>query len=119
MSRLFDPLRSTRRMLPTLIGACAVVYFGYHALQGERGVMTLMTLMSLERRLDQAEIDFQAVESERLALERNVELMRPGSLDRDMLEERARAVLNYARPDELVIMRDDLVDAGAQDSELN
>jgi cell division protein FtsB len=116
MSRLFDPLRSTRRMLPTLIGACAVVYFGYHALQGERGVMTLM---SLERRLDQAEIDLQAVESERLALERNVELMRPGSLDRDMLEERARAVLNYARPDELVIMRDDLVEAGDPDSGLN
>ena len=92
-------------MLPTLLGVCAVVYFGYHALQGERGVMTLM---QLERRVDQAEVDLRAVEAERDALERNVELMRPTSLDRDMLEERARVVLNYTRPDEVVIMRDEL-----------
>ena len=105
MARLLAPIRSTRRMLPTLLGVCAVVYFGYHALQGERGVMTLM---QLERRVDQAEVDLRAVEAERDALERNVELMRPTSLDRDMLEERARVVLNYTRPDEVVIMRDEL-----------
>ena len=105
MARLLAPIRSTRRMLPTLLGVCAVVYFGYHALQGERGVMTLM---QLERRVNQAAIDLRAVEAERVALERNVELMRPTSLDRDMLEERARVVLNYTRPDEIVIMRDAL-----------
>ena len=105
MVRLFDPLRASRRMLPTLIGACAVVYFGYHAVQGERGVMTLM---SLERQVAQAEVELAAVAAERDALERNVALMRPTSLDRDMLEERARVVLNYARPDEIVIMRDEL-----------
>ena len=92
-------------MLPTLLGVCAVVYFGYHALQGERGVMTLL---QLERRVDQAAVDLRAVEAERDALERNVQLMRPTSLDRDMLEERARVVLNYTRPDEIVIMRDAL-----------
>lgn len=105
MARLLDPIRSTRRMLPTLIGACAVIYFGYHALQGERGVMTLL---SLERRLAQSQIELASVEFERKAIERSVELMRPTSLDRDMLEERARVVLNYARPDEVVIMRKDL-----------
>ena len=92
-------------MLPTLLGVCAVVYFGYHALQGERGVMTLL---QLERRVDQAAVDLRAVEAERDALERNVELMLPTSLDRDMLEERARVVLNYTRLDEIVIMRDAL-----------
>ncbi len=105
MLRLFEPLRSARRLLPTLIGACAVFYFGYHAVQGERGVMTLL---SLERRLDNAEIVLQAATAEQAALERDVELMRPSSLDRDMLEERARVVLNYARAGEMVIMRDDL-----------
>ena len=105
MVRLLAPIRSTRRMLPTLLGVCAVVYFGYHALQGERGVMTLL---QLERRVDQAAVDLRAVEAERDALERNVELMGPTSLDRDMLEERARVVLNYTRLDEIVIMRDAL-----------
>ena len=58
--------------------------------------------------MDQAAIDLRAVRAEQEALERNVELMRPTSLDRDMLEERARVVLNYTRPDEVVIMRDEL-----------
>ena len=37
-------------------------------------------------------------------LERRVSLLRPESLDRDMLEERARAVLDLARPEERVIV---------------
>jgi cell division protein FtsB len=37
-------------------------------------------------------------------LERRVALLRPESLDRDMLEERARAVLNLARPEDRVIL---------------
>jgi cell division protein FtsB len=37
------------------------------------------------------------------ALERLVSLMRPASLDRDMLEEQVRLVLNYTHPDDVVI----------------
>ena len=37
-------------------------------------------------------------------LAEQVALMRPDNLDPDMLEERARIMLNYVRPDELVII---------------
>jgi cell division protein FtsB len=105
MRRLFAPVRATRRHLPSLIGACAVIYFGYHALQGERG---LMTLLALQHKVAEVQIELHTVADEKATLEKHVELMRPQSLDRDMLEERARAVLNYTRPDEVVIMRDNI-----------
>ena len=38
-------------------------------------------------------------------LERDVALLRPESLDPDMLDERARAILNLAHPDDLVMMK--------------
>jgi cell division protein FtsB len=102
MRYLRDLFRSSRRSIPTLLGVCAVVYFGYHAIQGERGVMTLL---SLERQIAQAEIDLQAAQAEEALLERHVALLRPQSLDRDMLDEQVRLVLNLAHPDDLVILR--------------
>ena len=38
-------------------------------------------------------------------LERDVALLRPESLDPDMLDERARASLNLAHPDDLVMLK--------------
>ena len=38
-------------------------------------------------------------------LERDVALLRPESLDPDMLDERARAILNLAHPDDLIMMK--------------
>jgi cell division protein FtsB len=37
-------------------------------------------------------------------LERRASLLRPDHLDPDMLEERARTILNFARPDEIVVI---------------
>jgi len=38
-------------------------------------------------------------------LERDVALLRPESLDPDMLDERARAILNLAHPDDLIMLK--------------
>ncbi len=43
------------------------------------------------------------MQEEQEILERRVQLLRPDSLDPDMLEERARKVLNFAKKDEVVI----------------
>lgn len=40
----------------------------------------------------------------RVALERQVELMSDGSLERDMIDEISRYQLNMSKPDEIVIM---------------
>lgn len=43
--------------------------------------------------------------AERQELERRVALLRPESLDPDMIDERARASLNVVQPQELAILR--------------
>ena len=83
---------------------CMVVYFGYHALQGENGVMTLL---SLERSIASVQIELATAKTEEERLAHHVALLRPQSLDRDMLDEQVRLVLNLTHPDEIVIFWDE------------
>ncbi len=80
---------------------CLVAYFGYHAVQGERG---LLAWLAVDQELAQARATQSALAETRTNLERRVTLLRPDSLDRDMLDERAHAILNYGREDEVIIL---------------
>ena len=84
------------------LGIAIIVYFGYHLAHGDRG---LVAWRELSQRIEQTEAAARQVAAERSELERRVALLRPDSLDRDMLDERAREVLNRAHPDEIVILR--------------
>ena len=100
MVSLRERLRRSGRHLPGLVGMCAVVYFGYHAIQGDRG---LLTMIKLQNRISSIEAGLVVTRVEEAGLERRVSLMRPASLDRDMLEEQARLVLNYTHANDVVI----------------
>ena len=90
-------------MLPPLLGALVFSYFAYHAVEGDRG---LRSWLKLRQEIADAKSSEAELAAERERLERRVALLRPESLDRDMLEERARAVLNLARPEDRVILLD-------------
>ena len=90
-------------MAGPLMVACILAYFGFHAIQGERGILTWLQLDHQIRRTAQA-LETSRVEESRL--ERRVALLRRDNLDPDMLDERARAVLNLAAPGEIVIFTD-------------
>jgi cell division protein FtsB len=77
-------------------------YFGYHLQIGEHG---LKARADLERRKEVLEGELAGLQEVRQRLERDVALLRPESLDPDMLDERARALLNLAHPDDLVMMK--------------
>lgn len=98
MGRFWDMLRSPRRLLPPLAGACAVAYFGYHALLAGNDIA------SLEHRIEQAESALTAAKDEEERLAHRVALLRPQGLDLDMLDEQARFMLNLAHPDDVVIL---------------
>jgi cell division protein FtsB len=93
--------RSARAALGPVLGFCVVGYFAYHSFEGERGLYAYLRLTEEVRTAREHRDDVRA---ERIALERRVALLRADSLDRDMLDEQARALLNYARPDEIVIL---------------
>ena len=77
-------------------------YFGYHAVEGDYGHHALQNLKAQEIDLGD---QLARLKDERRALDRRVALMRPESLDPDMIEERARRALNVARVDDIVILR--------------
>lgn len=99
---VFREIKNRARLIaaPVVI-FCLVAYFGYHAIQGERG---LLAWLSVKQELTQARATQTALTETRADLERRVTLLRPDSLDRDMLDERAHAILNYGREDEVIIL---------------
>jgi cell division protein FtsB len=98
-----DELRKRARYIAApVLGACLMGYFCYHLVQGERG---LIAWLHLTNEIRDAKQQAAAVHEEREALERRVSHLRTESLDLDLLDERARATLNVARPDEVVILK--------------
>jgi len=89
-----------KQNLIAIIGFCLCFYFSYHAMLGERSYLRLITL---EREVAKVEAEYEVYYAQRSALERRVVMLRPGSIDPDLLEERARYVLGYARPDERLV----------------
>jgi cell division protein FtsB len=79
----------------------AVAYLGYHIFEGDRG---LKASWSVEQRLAKAEAERKTLMAERVRLENRVGLLREGSLDRDMLDERLRQMLNLVQPNDVVIL---------------
>jgi len=87
-------------VLPVL-GLGALAYLGYHFFEGERG---LRASWSVEQRLARAEAERKALAAERKRLESRVGLLREESLDRDMLDERLRQMLNLVQTNDIVIL---------------
>lgn len=84
-----------------VLGVSLMCYFGYHLVQGERG---LLAWLQLTQEVKLAKTQLAELDQQRSALDRRVSLLRPEHLDRDMLDERARATLNLAGPHEIVIL---------------
>jgi cell division protein FtsB len=95
--------RSVQALIGPVIGAALTGYFGYNLVIGDRG---LEAWRRQTQELQSEEAHLAALQVERKALDRKVSDLSPEHLDRDLLDERVRATLNLAAPNELVIMRD-------------
>ncbi|MDP6804373.1 MAG: septum formation initiator family protein [Rhodospirillales bacterium] len=99
--RLIGELRHRARyVVGPFLGICAAAYFTYHAIQGDRG---LMAWARLSHDVETLRSEREGLARHRAALEHRVKLLHPESLDPDMLDERARVMLNFGYPNELVI----------------
>jgi len=93
---LFRP----RQILAPVIFATVFGYFGYHLVNGDRG---LLALVHLQRENQIADQNLAEAEATRKIWELRVSELRNQSLDPDMLDERARILLNYARKDDVIV----------------
>ncbi len=76
-------------------------YFGYHATQGDLG---LISYLHLTKQIEELEIKAADTAAARAELEHRVALISPvGGVDPDLLDEKARYVLGFAHPDDIVI----------------
>jgi cell division protein FtsB len=91
--------RFGRLVLPAITVAF-LSYFGYHSVHGDFG---LEGMEGFERQRVQRQARLDVLVRHRQMLEKEVALMSDGSLERDMLDEKARFTLNLSRADEIVI----------------
>ncbi len=83
------------------LGCCALLgFFAWHAFKGPRGFGYREKLVAEAVKL---ETGLTAITKRRDNAEMRVKLLRPDSVDPDMLDEMARQTLNLARPNEFII----------------
>ncbi|MGN7291295.1 FtsB family cell division protein [Rhizobium sp. SAFR-030] len=92
--------RKLGRLVLPAITIAFLGYFGYHSVHGELG---LIATEKFERVRLERSADLAKLVERREALERQVQLLSDGSLEKDMLDETARYQLNVSRADEIVI----------------
>jgi len=92
--------RRLRSLIPSLIVLTLIAYFGFHALTGERGILTSD---QRDETLSVRMAELKQVRAERRDLEARARLLRDSSLSADLLEERARSLLGFADPRDYVI----------------
>jgi len=84
-----------------VIATLLIGYFAVNAYTGEHG---LIAKQDLDQEIGQLTAQLEAVRAERAIWERRVSLLKSDNIDPDLLDERARALLDYAAPRDLVLM---------------
>lgn len=109
----FEIKRRIRQVVGPVTGCLLLGYFVFHSIEGDRGIHAWRALGS---KIEVAESKLAVLEGEREALEKKVAMLHPENIDRDLLTERARQVLNYLDQDDFVISGmsiDGALDSGA------
>ena len=100
--QLFQEMRRrVRYLIAPLFWLVLTVYFGYHAVNGERG---LRRLFELRQEIQIASQVAEEVALRREEMEKKVLQLSPQGLDVDMLEESARTMLNMGQDGDYVIL---------------
>ena len=80
---------------------CLAAYFGHHTIQGRHGLEARSRLISRASTLAE---EIRALEALRSRLERDVALLSEAGADPDYVEDIARDMLGFARPNERILV---------------
>ncbi len=97
MKRLIEQEYIVRKNFLGLLACCLAAYFSYHIVQGDR---SYMRYISLSQSIQKYEIVHETLSAEKEALYKKVSMMRPGSVDRDLVEEQVRKILGFRHAQE-------------------
>ena len=85
-----------------VLAALLIGYFGVNAYTGDHG---LRARQDLDRQIAALTTELGQATAERDLWERRVKLLKSDSVDPDMLDERARSLLDYADPRDLILIQ--------------
>jgi cell division protein FtsB len=95
-------LRSFLTTLSLYVGATLVIgYFFVNAFTGNHG---LRAQQDLDQQYAELSDELARLKGERIEWQRRVQLLKSDSIDPDMLDERARAVLDYLDPRDVTMI---------------
>jgi cell division protein FtsB len=92
--------RRLKAAIAPLIFLSLVGYFGWNAVQGNHGLVAYAQRQQL---LTQALADQAQSKADKDAWDLRVSALRSRHLDADMLDERSRAMLNLANPNDIIV----------------
>jgi cell division protein FtsB len=84
-----------------ILAALLIGYFGVNAVTGNRG---LKVQHDLERQIAELSGEIEKLREEKAQWQRRVALLRSDNLDPDMLDERARALLDYVHKQDVILL---------------
>src|SRR5208282_6077086 len=97
-------LRSVLTALGLYVMAAMLIgYFGVNAFSGNHG---LKAQQDIDQQIAALSAELAWLEVQRAQWERRIALLKSSGLDPDMLDERARALLDYVHPSDLTLMLD-------------
>lgn len=92
--------RRLRGVIAPAIFLALTGYFCWNAIQGAHGLRAYAQQQAV---LKQAQADLAAAQAERDLWQLRARALDSDHLDRDMLDERARAMLNLANPNDIIV----------------
>ena len=84
-----------------VVAALFIGYFGVNAYTGKNGINARQ---ELDQQIADLASEVKRVKAERVRWERRIALLKADRIDPDMLDERARQLLNYLDPHEVTIV---------------
>lgn len=97
---LYEIKQRSKQIVGPLLAVGLLGYFIYHVIQGDR---SLLAWFKIHKELEEVTQKLKKVRDYKDRLAHRVSLLRPESLDPDMLEEQVRKNLGYAHPDDLIV----------------
>jgi cell division protein FtsB len=99
----------TRRRLRSILNALglyvmAALFIGYFGVNAYNGNHGLKAKQDIDRQMRALSAELTRLHAERSQWERRLQLLKSNDIDPDMLDERARALLDYADPRDLIMM---------------
>ncbi len=95
-------LRSVLNALALYVLAALLIgYFGVNAYSGDRGIKAKQ---DIDQQMAALSADLDRLQHEHAQWERRIALLKSDDIDPDMLDERARALLDYVNPKDLTMM---------------